>query len=293
MASENFTVLSQADRAFYDSRGYLCKPGLVSGSQLQELRAAIAKLVETSRRISTADGVFDLENGHSAENPRLRRVAFVDDLDPVFWEFASNSVVTDMAADLLGPDLTFRECLINFKWSRGGQEVKWHQDIPFYPHTNLSTAQFLVFIEDVIPEQGPLQVIPGSHRGEVYDHYDEDESWLGYIRDNLLAAVALDQAEELTGPAGTVTAHHCATVHSSRPNTSARPRPALVIGYNAEDARPYTAPAYPSSHHGQVIRGSAAKYARHDHINLRLPPDWSGGYTSIFTHQEQAGRDQS
>ena len=60
----------------------------------------------------------------------------------------------------------------------------------------------------------------------------------------------------------------------------------LICGYNAEDARPYTAPAYPSSHHGMVVRGKAATTARHDSVTLRLPPDWSGGYTSIFNHQE-------
>ena len=292
MKPANLSILQQADKEFYDAKGYLCMPGFVPEIQLQALRTAVAQLVENSRQIAAADGVYDLEDGHGPGNPRLRRVAFLDDIDPVFWNFAANSVVTDMAADLLGPDLTFRECLINFKWSGGGQAIKWHQDIPFYPHTNLSSAQFLVFIEAVTHEQGPLQVVPGSHKDTVYDHYGEDESWLGYIRQELLENIPLETAEELTDPAGTVTAHHCATVHGSRPNLSSSPRPALILGYNAEDARPYTAPAYPSSHYGQVVRGRPARYARHDNISLRLPPDWSGGYTSIFTHQQESGRNE-
>jgi hypothetical protein len=251
-------VIDQHEKAKFNSSGYLCKKQLVAESDLSVLRVAVDRLIEKSRHISQSDGVFDLEAGHSADIPRLRRVAFLDDLDSVFWEFASDSVVTDLARDLFGPDITFRESLINFKWSGGGQEVKWHQDIPFYPHTNLSLAQFLVFLDDVDVEQGPLQVLPGSHHGEVYDHYDSHGNWLGYIPEPVTKQIPLDQA----------------------------PRPVLILGYNAEDARPYTAPAYPSSHHGQVVRGKPAQYARHDNVRLRLPPDWSGGYTSIFSHQE-------
>jgi ectoine hydroxylase len=285
-SSSEFLVIDRHEKAEFDSSGYLCRQQLVAESDLSVLRAAVDRLIEKSRSISQSDGVFDLETGHTADNPRLRRVAFLDDLDSVFWEFAADSVVTDLARDLFGRDITFRESLINFKWSGGGSEVKWHQDIPFYPHTNLSLAQFLVFLDDIGAEQGPLQVLPGSHLGKIYDHYDSHGNWLGYIPGQVAKQIPLDQAVEVTGPAGTVSVHHCATIHGSRPNLSPKPRPVLILGYNAEDARPYTAAAYPSSHHGQVVRGEPAQYARHDNLKLRLPPDWSGGYTSIFSHQE-------
>jgi len=40
-----------------------------------------------------------------------------------------------------------------------------------------------------------------------------------------------------------------------------------------------------------VVRGQESRYAQHDPVDLRLPPDWSNGYTSIFAHQEEAGKD--
>ena len=91
--------------------------------------------------MTKSDGTFDLENGHSVENPRLRRIAFLDALNPVFHEFLRDSNLPDIAADILGPDVRFRECLINIKWAGGGQEVKWHQDFPFYPLTNRAVGQ--------------------------------------------------------------------------------------------------------------------------------------------------------
>jgi len=65
--------------------------------------------------MSASDGTFDLEDGHTAYTPRLRGIAYLDDLNPVFWDFALNSVLPDVITDLVGPNVTFRESLINFK----------------------------------------------------------------------------------------------------------------------------------------------------------------------------------
>ena len=280
-------VLEQAERAFFFDQGYVVKPRIISDDWITRLNAGIDALVERTRGMTASDGVFDLEPGHTAENPRLRRIAFLDDLDEIFWDFCINSNLADMAADLMGPDVRFRECMINIKWQGGGQEVKWHQDIPFYPLTNLSVAQFLVCLKDVGTAQGPLQVVPGSHKGPIYEHYDADDNWLGYIPPSQLAEAGLDNAVDLTGPAGTVTVHHSATLHASRANLSDRGRPVLIVGYAACDAMPYTAPAYTSRHYNQVVRGAPARYAHHAPLDLRMPLDWSGGYTSIFDHQDK------
>ena len=37
----------------------------------------------------------------------------------------------DVVAVPLGPDLKFHHSKLNFKAARGGEEVKWHQDIQF------------------------------------------------------------------------------------------------------------------------------------------------------------------
>ncbi len=281
-------VLTQDERTFYFDNGYVAKEGAISPDWIARLNAALARLIDRSRGLTQSDGTFDLETGHTSENPRLRRIAFLDALDPVFWEFCRDSNLADLAADLLGPDVRFREALINIKWAGGGQEVKWHQDLPFYPLTNRTVAQFLVCLDDIGSEQGPLQVVPGSHRGPFYDHYGDDGSWLGYIPEAKLPDAGLDRAVDLTGPAGTVTVHDCTTLHASKANLSDRSRPVLIVTYAACDAMAYTAVAYPTENYKTVVRGAEAKYARHDDYIIRMPPDWSGGYTSIFEHQEES-----
>ena len=279
--------LTREQREFFYEEGYLALPGLLDDGQLDPLRTALTGIVDLSRELSNSNNRFDLERGHSAENPRLRRATYLDDLDPVFWDLCSSSVIADIAADILGPNIRFREIMANFKWAGGGAEVSWHQDIVFYPHTHVGTCQFLVSLEDVGPEQGPLQVVPGSHKGPLLEHYDANGEWTGAISDADLSEIPLDQAVELTGPAGTVTVHHSCTIHGSAQNMSSKGRPVFVITYSAADAIPYTAPPYPSSHHGHLVRGCEPRYAHHEALRMPLPPDWSGGYTSIFEHQDQ------
>lgn len=285
--SQPATVLDQSQRVSYFEQGYLVLPELISHSTVEALRASLERVVDLSRKVTVSNQQFDLEKGHSTKTPRLRRVAFVDDLDHSLWSLCADSVITDIAVDILGPDVRFRDLFINFKWSGGGAGVKWHQDIAFYPHTNVGTCQFLLALEDVESEQGPLQVIPGSHKGAIYRHYDDRDEWTGAISDKDLVTAGIDNAIELTGKAGTTSVHHSGTIHGSSQNMSTLGRPMLVITYSAADAVPYTTPPYPSSHYGALVRGYQPRYAHHQELNMPLPPDWSGGYTSIFTHQDK------
>jgi hypothetical protein len=48
---------------------------------------------------------------------------------------------------------------------------------------------------------------------------------------------------------------------------------------------------YPSSHYGQLVRGSEPGYPHHEGLQMPLPPDCSAGYTSIFAHQDEIEAD--
>ena len=279
--------LDQDQRKFFFEQGYQVFPELIDKQQLKTLRTVLEKVVDASRELTSSNNSFDLEKGHTAQNPCLRRATYLDDFDSAIWNFCSKSVMPDIAADLLGPNVRFREIMANFKWAGVGAEVKWHQDISFYPHTNAGAIQFLVFLEDVGPEQGPLRVIPVSHKGPIYELYDDQGVWTAAIKNSDLANLPMNEAVTLTGKAGTVSVHHSRTIHGSSRNVSTSSRPAFVITYTAADAIPYTAAPYPSSHYGALVRGCQPSHAHHEELYMPLPPDWSGGYTSIFEHQEQ------
>ena len=279
-------VLTQAQRESYFEKGYVLVENVVPPEWLQRLREVTDEFVERSRSITESDAVWDLEPDHTAENPRLRRLTSPVEQHPAYWEFASESLLADVAADVVGPDVKFHHSKLNFKWAEGGEEVKWHQDVQFWPHTNYSPATIGTLLYDCGPEQGPLGGLSGSHNGPLFDLYDEDGAWNGALSDTDAATLDLDRVDYMTGPAGSLTIHNCRTVHGSPPNQSDTGRPLLLYAYSAADAFPYTYNPIMSSYYGAIVRGKTARYAHHDPRPCQIPPDWSGGYRSIFASQQ-------
>ncbi len=281
--------LTQAQRESYFENGYLLLEKVVSDDWIERLRRATDEKIEESRAVTESDAVWDLEDAHTAENPRLRRLSSPNDHHPEFWAYASQSVVPDIVADLVGPNVKFHHSKLNFKWARGGEEVRWHQDIQFWPHTNYSPCTVGTYLYDCGPEQGPLMVMPGSHKGELYDQYNEKREWIGCLSPDDEAGLDASKAASLTGPAGSLTIHNCRTLHASKPNQSDQGRPLLLNAYAAADALPYTHNPIRSKYMETIVRGERARWAHHDPRPCLLPPDWSGGYTSIFALQQEEG----
>jgi ectoine hydroxylase len=287
-------VLSQKQREFYFENGYLLLEAFLPEQWIERLRAATEEMVARSRRITRSDATWDLEEGHSEQSPRLRRLSSMNDHHAAFWEyaFAKHSPLPDAIADLVGPDVKFHHSKLNFKWSKGGDEVKWHQDISFWPHTNYSPCTAGTYVYDCTADQGPLGVLRGSHKGPVVDQYNDKGEWVGCLKPADAAAIDWGKVEYLQGPAGSVTIHNCRTLHYSKANWSEVPRPLLLNVYSAADAMPYTYNPLQSKYYGAIVRGRPARWAHHDPRPCLLPPDWSGGYTSIFALQQEEAKDR-
>lgn len=279
-------LLSQEQRRHYFGTGAIGLPGLVGEDWLQRCRNAIERLTEQSRGETKSGDVFDLEPDHSADNPRLRRINSPCDQDPVFWELLVDGPVGDLAADLLGGDVKFFQSKLNLKAAAGGTEVRWHQDAPFFPHTNAAVLTIGVYLEDCALEQGPLETLNRSHLGPLYTHYDQADQWRGEIRPTDCDRLDTGDRQVFGGPAGSVTAHNYRTVHGSKPNTGQRSRPLLLYVLSAADSMPYTAQPLKTQYQGYIVRGQMARRAHHEPGSIELPPDWSGGYTSIFALQQ-------
>jgi ectoine hydroxylase len=280
-------VLSQRQREDYFEDGFLLLERFIDADWLERLRGATDRLVEASRAIRTSDRVFDLEPDHSASEPRLRRVSSPVDQDAVFWDYAAKSSLGDVVADLVGPAVKYHQSKLNFKWARGGAEVKWHYDISFWPHTNYSPLTLGTYLYDCEMDQGPVGFLPGSHRWPMRSQYDAAGRWTGCLSDADLARIDTTKARYMVGPAGSLTLHNCRTVHGSPVNTSDKGRPLLLYVLSSGDAFPYTANPIPSERYdGAMIRGDRPRVAHIDPTPCEVPPDWSRGYTSIFALQQ-------
>lgn len=281
-------VLTQAQREHYFREGYILLEKIIGDEWIRKLRAATDELVERSRKVTKSDTIFDLEPTHRPDAPRLRRVSNPVEHHPAFWEYCTKSPLGDIVADLVGPDVKFHHSKLNYKWAQGGEEVKWHYDISFWPHTNYSPLTVGTYIYDCGPDNGPLGVLPRSHELEpMLSQFDHQGRWTGCLRDEDVAKLDLSKAVYLTGPAGSLTLHNCRTLHASPKNLSDTGRPLLLFTLTSADAFPYTVNPIKPKHDQTIIRGQRAAWAHHDPRPCLIPPDWSGGYTSIFSLQQE------
>ena len=249
-------MLDRTQREAYFETGYLLLPEFLDRSWLDRLREVAAEFVEQSRACSKSDANFDLEPGHSADAPKLRRLSFPVDHHEIFRELAVDSPIVDIAQDLLGPNVRYHHSTLNYKWSRGREEIKWHQDIQSWPHTDFFPLTIGIYLEDVDEEMGPMGVVPSSHRGPLFSLQDAQGRWVGAMHENDLRRAGAANADYLKkGPAGSVTVHNCCSVHGSAPNRSPRYRPLLLQTYAAGDS------LIPANHWYQWAR-RVRQYAR-------------------------------
>jgi ectoine hydroxylase-related dioxygenase (phytanoyl-CoA dioxygenase family) len=283
-------VLDTCQREFYFENGFVAVERLIDDQWLERLRRLAAEFVDRSRSEAQSGDSFDLAPGHSADAPRLRRLKVPDAQHETFWEFATG-VIADVAADVVGPDVVFHHSKLNFKWNDGSDQVAWHQDIQFYPHTNYSPLTIGVYMQDTDLAAGALGFIPGSHKGALFNQYNGEGQWTGCLSPADAATLDESSAVYIEAPAGSITVHNCRTVHGSPASRRDDGRPLLLNAYASADAFPYTPHPQPSCHSGKVVRGNPARWAHHDPRPCQIPPDWSGGYTSIFA--AQAGEEGS
>ena len=270
---------------------------VVTGAQLKKLQDITYGLIDESRKVSESDERFDLDKGHSAAAPRLTRIKLPHKQDPYFWEILTQSKVTKVLTDLLGDDTTLITAKLNTKAPGGGQAVEWHQDWAFYPHTNDDLLAFGLMLEDVTLDNGPLMVVPGTHRGPLLSHQSNGVFCGAIDPDDPL--FEKDKAVTLTGKAGSMTVHHVRTLHGSAPNMSDRNRLILFYEMARADAWPILGGGSYIHSLGQrkfwddlqnrVVTGKPSLQPRLEPVPVAMPLPPAKDNSSIFKTQQSGG----
>lgn len=229
-------ILTRKQKAFFETEGYLVLENRIPADILATLHAEIAKYHVQAQGLTESTDEIDLEESHTPNAPRLRRIKLPHTHNAVMRELMYSDQILAPARDLIGPDLRMHTSKLNMKSAGFGAAVEWHQDFAFYPHSNDDVLAIAVILDDMAEENGPLMVFPGSHLGPIYNHH-VDGVFAGAMD---LGACGLDMkdAVPLTGPAGSISIHHGRIVHGSALNTSARDRRLLFYEMMAADAFP-------------------------------------------------------
>ena len=265
----------------YRTNGYIGVENVLTSSVLEEARLVVEEFVERSRGVSENDAIFDLEPEHTPERPLLRRLKTPAKWHPFFDGLMRSDAILDLVGPLMSPDIRFQGDKLNMKVADVGSPIEWHQDFAHYPHTNDDLLAVGVALDDCTLENGCLLVIPGSHKGPVYDHH-QDGVFVGAISPSNVD-VDLNKAEPVQVKAGGVTIHHCRTLHASAPNRSSNPRRLLFYQYTAVDAWPLIGVPDLDEYNRNVVRGEPTlEFRMNGMANVRVPLPTPGRSGSIF-----------
>ncbi|TMJ55122.1 MAG: phytanoyl-CoA dioxygenase family protein [Alphaproteobacteria bacterium] len=281
-------MLTKAEIEQYRELGYLVVPGVFDAELLAEIRRAVDAIIADAGKVTTHTDVYDLEESHTPEKPRVRRIKTPHKHFPFFAELTRNPRITGVLAQLIGSDLRLHGAKLNMKSAGYGAAVEWHQDWAFYPHTNDDVLATGLYLDDCDMANGPLLVVPGTHKGPVYDHHAD-----GYFVGAMAPEIeGLDYAKAvpLTGKAGSMTIHHARLVHGSALNTSSKPRRLLLHEYTAADAWPLMGVANFDEFNGRMVLGKPTIEPRLTGVPVRMPLPPAPFQGSIYENQRAAAK---
>ena len=266
------TMLTTSQIDFYRENGYLVAPDVIPQDWLarvaSDARATDREVarsrdqrwdLRSRRRTRAGKSAGSPDQGSACQRRDLRRDADVvadhGPGRPIDWSgLAHGSLQAQHQAG-----------------ARAASRWKWHQDWAFYPHTNDDILEVGVMIEDCTLDNGPMLMIPGSHRGPVFDHHHH--GYFAGAMDPVAAGIDVAAAVPVTGKAGTISLHHVRTVHGSRANLSDRDRPLLLFGYRAADAWPLRSDWFKDleSFNAMMVRGEPTLQPRLRDVPVRMP----------------------
>jgi ectoine hydroxylase-related dioxygenase (phytanoyl-CoA dioxygenase family) len=282
-------VLSQKQIDHYRDTGYLVVTDVLDAAMLEQARRTIAEMVAKAAGLTAHNDVYDLEPGHRPDAPRVRRIKTPHKNHKLFWEIARAPKLVAILQQLLGPSgVRLHGSKLNMKSPHYGSPVEWHQDWAFYPHTNDDVLAVGVMLDDCTVENGAMMVIPGTHKGPMFDHHTD-----GYFcgaMDPEAAGIDFGKAVSLTGPAGAVSFHHARLVHGSAQNVSDRPRQLLLYEYAAADAWPLKGVEDFDEFNSRLVAGAPTITPRLADVPVRMPLPPSPRQGSIYENQTTAKR---
>jgi phytanoyl-CoA hydroxylase len=280
-------MISEQDVQAYKRDGVIVVPEVLNADTLAEARAVIAELVAGSAKTTEHTDVYDLEPGHTAENPRVRRIKAPQKVHPLFDQIVRRPAVLDILRKLIGPDLRLHGSKLNMKSAHYGSPVEWHQDWAFYPHTNDDILAIGVLLDDTDLSNGPMLVSPGTHTGEVWNHHGDDGHFAGLIDPDTIKP-EIERAIPCMGRAGSMSFHHVRTLHGSALNTSDRSRNLLLYEVAASDAWPLMGVKDFDEFNSRLLSGDPVVTPRMTNVPVRIPLPPARRQGSIYETQSAA-----
>ena len=229
----------QADA--FDRDGYLVLENLFSDEEVAFLQREAGKLLADPDALEEETVIT--EPGER----EIRSIFRIHAQSPVVARLAADRRLAGVARFLLGDAVYIHQSRLNYKPGFHGKEFYWHSDFETWHVEDgmprMRALSMSVLLAENTPHNGPLMLIPGSHRtfltcvGETpEDHYRQSLKRQEYgvpDQDSLAELAHKHGIVAPTGKPGSVVIFDCNIMHGSNGNITPFPRANAFLVYNA------------------------------------------------------------
>jgi len=243
-------LLTNEQVASYREQGYVFIPDCFSQQEVSSIHRAFAEVLAqpSPARVLEKDGetVRSVYGSHANH--------------PVLDSLARHPRLVNMSRQILEGDVYIHQFKVNAKAAFGGDVWEWHQDYVFWHNEDgmpePRVINVLVFLDEVTEFNGPLLMIPHSHRDGIISTDDDGESasmepgpasWTQHVSAKLKYSLGKDLIRRLVsehgivapkGGAGSVLLFDPNICHGSATNMSPFDRRVAIVTYNHVNNRP-------------------------------------------------------
>ena len=238
----------------YEEDGFLMLDDLVDRSAVDE---SLAELDRIAARVRPGEDPRIIREPGSED---IKSVFEVHAISPWFRALVSSPRLVDHARQILGSDVYVHQTRVNKKPGFDGTDFYWHSDFETWHAEDgmprMRALTLVIALTDNTAINGPLMIIPGSHRTFVTCAGETPSA--NYRTSLVRQEVGLPSKEALrtlsdkTGvvpclaPAGTGVVFDCNCMHGSSGNITPYARQNLFVVFNSvENAlrEPFSAPS--------------------------------------------------
>jgi ectoine hydroxylase len=222
--------ITQEQLKTFDDLGYLYLPECFSPQEIAALRAASSSVLTQKR-----EEVWREKDG-------TPRTAFAcHQYSEACKLLASDERLVEPVKQLFGEEVYIHQFKINAKAAFTGEVWQWHQDFPTWHNDDgmpdARAMNIAVFLDDVLPINGPLMLVPRSHKSGALEssHDVQTTSYPLWTLDNktVTEMVQRNGIVTPTGKAGGVLMFHANLVHGSAGNITPYPRRIVYLTLSA------------------------------------------------------------
>jgi ectoine hydroxylase-related dioxygenase (phytanoyl-CoA dioxygenase family) len=214
---------------FYEENGYVQLHDVLPMNEVEELRSAIEVAVDDRKK-------YQLNQG-PRQDPEYEKV-FLQMVNlwehyPAIKKYVMNERIAEIARKLARtPYVRLWHDHALIKYPKDSKPTAWHQDMVYWPMNETGALSCWMALDDVTVENGCMFFIPGTHKLGPLDPIDlanaTSERLLEFLPD---AGRGGARSVAMEMRAGSCTFHHGLTFHYAGPNTTDRPRRAMVTIY--------------------------------------------------------------